>query len=1572
MKNKTKTILFTSLIAAMILPFTMMDFAEAEFQSPLKQIKNGVALNEIQCNDNKVLAAISDVRVACVNESTAEKKGWDVIATEFKTQPVIDERNSVSDTSLPLLVLDETESVYAIHPNPSSQFQGLDIAVKSIPHPLSYYPTDLKFPSSVELNQPFETQFIWQFFTVDDDGDIDRENTDYSGLVTLKVSLPESLEFVNYKELGYKVVNEILTDRNEHTIVYHKPVDYNETEINTETVILKFTSMPLADYFDRVTFQLNNSPQLRFVVMTDTEDTITITPNTSSYTKPDSGYYPYYDCGEKCQHIRDNVRGALEFKVIDEYAKAYATEFNAKARELSYNEIVSGRDIEYGFYDYFYHNHDGTAKEFLETESASSILKSNDLPFEVEVNVDTIIEKYKAREASRSEIPLDVDFVGKMFTEAMNLLPEGGDIQEVIKGYNLPEWFLDDVFEKYPELSPQNFDMEAYFFYPSLDWILPSAYAETVVTLIYGNVKNDLTDNWFDGIKICIMDWSPNENAPIPLYDTDGNEACAFTTSTGYYGIYNVVIDDPDRDGTNADVLPVVFYEDEDRIKIISYYTFDDANYFNVNDVVLDAPYSGYVNLGVTEVENVVNFLELYNLSDDVWNTMDNYHRNFEKVTMYYDISCQYDGFGAYLDPSPPAYFENCIDDPRHADYKTTLISSPIIITDNDVPDKAYVVAHEYGHYLHDEIGEDGLGDFPLEEHCVSSGYFDQNCESRSYSEGFAEYFLLVYLDTWEYEQTEYDLRNSYLDYENRLYKTFDNPTIRPFPENYMSQADVTSSFWDISDFRDDNNPDDSQMYDDIRDSYSGVIGNIDEHLSIYGFETDWLADNRSETLDNIFYLNFIDDRLAPVEEGTLDYFEEDFDDDLSQWWDPENEWEIVFDRDYRAFSNVVKSSGCDYYCILDMTEGVDLSQYDHAELTFDRLVSDNVDDDEGLYIHAFVDGNWEFDLATFTEYNGEDTNSWEHEIINLDGYTDNSYFRIMLVAQSTSSSEIVLVDNVNIIGTNDDGGGDDPPTNTPPTVSITSPTDGDTFIVGDDVTFTATTFDADGDTLTLTWNSDINGDFVPDSSDIYNGLVVGLHTITATVNDGNGGITTDAVSITVNTNDIPVITLLGDATVNLTVGDSYTDAGATAADTEDGDITSSIVTVNPVDTTTPGTYIVTYDITDSDGNAAIQVTRTVDVISGDVPLIQEILSDDGERKNKFGHSVAIDGNTALVGAPNNDKKRGAAYVYENIGGIWHQTQKLIADDRNINDHFGKFVAIDGNHMIIGSSTDNSGSGNNAGSAYIFENIDSTWVQTQKLFFTGSGSSHSLFGAGVSIYGDTIMVGAHSNSEKAKKAGTAFVFEKIGSTWTETQRLYTDDPKPYDYFGQSISIYDDTAVFGTWNNNHHGKVAAGSAYIFEKTDGMWNQAHQIIPNEATAKEYFGRSVSIYGDTIIIGATGNDEIARNAGSAYVFNYDGSQWTQNAKLLHDREIDSLHFGTSVSMYNDRAVIGSDSRVFIFDFKDGEWLKVSIPKPSDAKNGDMYGTSVSISNSVIIVGSSEHDENGLDSGSAYLITK
>ena len=319
------------------------------------------------------------------------------------------------------------------------------------------------------------------------------------------------------------------------------------------------------------------------------------------------------------------------------------------------------------------------------------------------------------------------------------------------------------------------------------------------------------------------------------------------------------------------------------------------------------------------------------------------------------------------------------------------------------------------------------------------------------------------------------------------------------------------------------------------------------------------------------------------------------------------------------------------------------------------------------------------------------------------------------------------------------------------------------------------------------------------------------------------------------------------------------------------------------------------------------------------------------------------------------------------------ETAKLLASDGSEGDKFGSFVAISGNTALVGAYSDDD-DGTDSGSAYILEQQqDGSWLETAKLL-ASDGTLYDKFGYSVAISGTNALVGSYGDDDNESASGSAYIFQQQqDGSWLETAKLLASDGASDDLFGRSVAISETTALIGSYGDDDNG-TNSGSAYIFEQqVDGTWLETAKLLASDGASDDYFGRAVAISGTTAMIGAYNDDE----KGSAYIFQQqqDGS-WLETAKLRASDGASSDYFGYSVAISGTTALIGAyrddddgtdSGSAYIFEQQqDGSWLETAKLRASDGVSSDFFGLSVAISGNTALIG--VYRDNGYR-GSAYI---
>lgn len=383
---------------------------------------------------------------------------------------------------------------------------------------------------------------------------------------------------------------------------------------------------------------------------------------------------------------------------------------------------------------------------------------------------------------------------------------------------------------------------------------------------------------------------------------------------------------------------------------------------------------------------------------------------------------------------------------------------------------------------------------------------------------------------------------------------------------------------------------------------------------------------------------------------------------------------------------------------------------------------------------------------------------------------------------------------------------------------------------------------------------------------------------------------------------------------------------------------------------------------------------------------LEKATASDAGDADEFGESVAMSGQVAVVGARLDDDlgaDAGAVYVYRRDALAWNEEQKLTALDAAPADGFGDAVAVDGDLILVGAPDDEHNSLTTAGSAYVFRWDGGTWSEVQKLIASDALAGDE-FGTSVAIDGDVLVIGAARVDGGGSDSGAAYVFRWNGvDGWDEEQKLTPFDPGQFDNYGTSVAVSGDTIVVGSPNDDDDGS-GSGSAYIYRWDSGSWvlDQTSalplgKLTASDAAAGDHFGRSVSVRGNDLLIGAFRDDDAGADAGSVYHFEWDSAKWVEQQEFYASDAGTGDYFGQSVSLGTGYAVVGAyrhdeiaDNAGSAYVYRDaGAWIEDSELTASDAALSDRFGYSVAISDGFAIVGARADDHGDyVDAGSAY----
>jgi len=324
------------------------------------------------------------------------------------------------------------------------------------------------------------------------------------------------------------------------------------------------------------------------------------------------------------------------------------------------------------------------------------------------------------------------------------------------------------------------------------------------------------------------------------------------------------------------------------------------------------------------------------------------------------------------------------------------------------------------------------------------------------------------------------------------------------------------------------------------------------------------------------------------------------------------------------------------------------------------------------------------------------------------------------------------------------------------------------------------------------------------------------------------------------------------------------------------------------------------------------------------------LLASDAEAYGYFGISAAVDGNRLVVGADGTDTATpdaGKVYVYDWNGSAYVEVAQLTAGDAAAYAYFGVSVALAGSRLVVGASYEDTAAVN-AGKVYVYDWNSATCVYDEVATITASDAQRDdHFGASVAISGNRLVVGADLQDTAGVKAGKVYVYDWTGSGYTEVVELTASDAEDNDWFGTSVALSGNRLVVGAYGEDT-AALNAGKVYVYEwnSTTSVYAEVTTVTAADACAHDWFGISVALSGNRLVVGAYGVDSGATGAGKVYVYEWNGTAYIEVTTITAaDADAYDL-FGVSVTADGARLVVGACSvsvpssvytgQVYIFD--------------------------------------------------------
>jgi hypothetical protein len=396
---------------------------------------------------------------------------------------------------------------------------------------------------------------------------------------------------------------------------------------------------------------------------------------------------------------------------------------------------------------------------------------------------------------------------------------------------------------------------------------------------------------------------------------------------------------------------------------------------------------------------------------------------------------------------------------------------------------------------------------------------------------------------------------------------------------------------------------------------------------------------------------------------------------------------------------------------------------------------------------------------------------------------------------------------------------------------------------------------------------------------------------------------------------------------------------------------------------------------------AVVFTLFSFDNVSGYPAQMQacKLTASDASAYDYFGFAVSCSGSYIAAGAPyHKGEKSGTVYIFKYDRTNWLEQAKLRPADASKDDCFGLSVSLCGDCVVVGAPN-NDVNGIDCGAAYVFKRIGDSWFQQAKLT-PADANEGKQFGESVSIWRDYVIVGARYDCQAGDAAGAAYIFKCDNGNWRQQAKLTASEPKSCGQFGWSVAITDGFAIIGAVGADATG-YDCGEAYIFRRVGSQWLHDARLLPSSTIADGAgFGFAVSISPTCAVIGAPFEFcGTHKEAGSVYIYRPTQTGWTLEANFgASDCDV-ADQFGKAVCLDGDRVVVGADlddigetgqaGSAYLFHYQGKTWIEDLKLTASDCQSYDRFGASVAISSGCVVAGIAYDDDKGNNSGSAYV---
>ncbi len=404
-------------------------------------------------------------------------------------------------------------------------------------------------------------------------------------------------------------------------------------------------------------------------------------------------------------------------------------------------------------------------------------------------------------------------------------------------------------------------------------------------------------------------------------------------------------------------------------------------------------------------------------------------------------------------------------------------------------------------------------------------------------------------------------------------------------------------------------------------------------------------------------------------------------------------------------------------------------------------------------------------------------------------------------------------------------------------------------------------------------------------------------------------------------------------------------------------------------------------------GLGAATIVSTISAAIPEVVLAQcdepvqthHVYAPDGGSIDQFGVRAVRFGDWAVIGAPRHNANQGAAYVFRNNSGVWQCFQKFTPTVSAGPPQLGWGLAYSNSRIAVGAYAETVSGTNLAGAVYTYAFDGAMWVSAGKIANPSPGSNE--FGISLAMFGDRLAIGAEGRTIAGSvRAGSVYIYEWNGAAWQQQQVIDNPLPAQEDLFGSWVAMNDLWLAVGSDGDDTYASNS-GTVYMYERVGALWTYRGALPRAGAGSGDFFGQTLALHENTLIVGAPFHDVAGTDAGSAYVYTYDGIGWTEAQRLNAAPASVSDAFGVGVAFDGTNLIVGAiagpgqsadSGNAYVFRKVSGMWTQQYVLQADDGLNGDAFGggrRAIGLENGRVLVGSPRDDYNGhTDAGSAY----